>query len=99
MKDSKSSPHSDVQAPNHPNTPSNSKTLRRRYSDFFEFAPVGYFTFDRDGVILKANPTGALLLGTDHNRLLNKPFSQFISPESEKVFELHSRLIFNTGTL
>ena len=99
MKDSKGSPHSDVQAPNHPNTPSNSKTLRRRYSDFFQFAPVGYFTFDRDGVILKANPTGALLLGTDHNRLLNKPFSQFISPESEKVFELHSRQIFNTGTL
>ena len=99
MKDSKSSPHSDAKASTHPTTASNSKTLRRRYSDFFQFAPVGYFTFDRDGVILKANPTGALLLGIDHDRLLNKPFSQFISPESEKVFALHSRQIFNTGTL
>ena len=72
---------------------------RRRYSDFFQFAPVGYFTFDRTGVILEANSTGALLLGTDRNRLLNKPFSQFISPESEKVFELHSRRIFNSRTL
>ena len=99
MKDSKSSPHSDVQASNHPITPSNSKNLRRRYSDFFQFAPVGYFTCDRTGVILEANSTGALLLGTERNRLLNKPFSQFISPESEKEFESHSRRIFNTDTL
>ena len=73
--------------------------LRRRYSDFFQFAPVGYFTFDRNGVILEANSTGALLLGTARNRLLNKPFFDFISPESEKVFELHSRRIFNSRTL
>jgi len=99
MKDSKSSPHSDFQAPKHPKAPIQSKSLRRRYSDFFQFAPVGYFTFDRSGVILEANSTGALLLGTDRDRLLNKPFSQFISPESEKVFELHSRRIFNSRTL
>lgn len=73
--------------------------LRRRYSDFFQFAPVGYFTFDRTGVILKANSTGALLLGTDRDRLLNKPFSDFISPESKKVFQLHSRRIIDSRTL
>ena len=72
---------------------------RRRYSDFFQFAPVGYFTFDRTGVILEANSTGALLLGTDRDRLLNKPFFDFISPESEKVFELHSRRIIDSRTL
>ena len=73
--------------------------LQRRYSDFFQFAPVGYFTFDRTGVILEANSTGALLLGTDREKLLKRPFSQFISPESEEVFELHSRRIFNSRTL
>ena len=80
------------------NNRSESIHLRRRYSDFFQFAPVGYFTFERSGVILEANSTGALLLGTDRNRLLNRPFSQFISPESEKVFKLHSRRIFNDRT-
>ena len=93
---------SDVDRQDLENTKNNrpeSVHLRRRYSDFFQFAPVGYFTFDRTGVILEANSTGALLLGTDRNRLLNKPFSQFISPESEKVFELHSRRIFNSRTL
>jgi len=73
--------------------------LRRRYSDFFQFSPVGYFTFDRSGVILEANSAGALLLGTDRNRLLNKLFSQFIYPESEKVFELHCRRIFHSRTM
>lgn len=96
MKDGKSSPHSDFQAQKHPKAPSNLKSFRRRYSDFFKFAPVGYFTFDRSGVILEANSTGALLLGTDRNRLLNQPFSQFISPESKKIFELHSLQLFYT---
>jgi len=93
---------SDVDRQNLENTKNNrpeSVHHRRRYSDFFQFAPVGYFTFDRSGVILEANPTGALLLGTDRDRLLNKPFSQFISPESKKVFELHSNRIFNSRTL
>ena len=93
---------SDVDRQNLENTKNNrpeSVHHRRRYSDFFQFAPVGYFTFDRTGVILEANSTGALLLGIDRDRLLNKPFSQFISPESEKVFELHSSRIFNSRTL
>ena len=98
MKDGKSSPHSDFQAPKYPKTPSNSKHFRRRYSDFFEFAPLGYFTFDRSGVILNVNPTGALLLGTDRDSLLSQPFSSFISPDSQDVFELHRLGLFDTRT-
>ena len=98
MKDGKSSPHSDFQAPKPPKAPSNSKNFRRRYSDFFEFAPVGYFTFDRSGVILNVNPTGALLLGTDRSGLLSQPFSNFISPDSQDVFELHRLGLFDTRT-
>ena len=93
---------SQVDRQNLENTKNNqpeSTHLRRRYSDFFQFAPVGYFTFDRTGVILEANSTGALLLGTDRDRLLNKPFADFITPDSEKVFELHSRRIFGSRTL
>jgi len=98
MKDGKSSPHSDFQAPKPPKAPSNSKNFRRRYSDFFEFAPVGYFTFDRSGVILDVNPTGALLLRTDRTSLLSQPFSNFISPDSQDVFESHRRGLFDTRT-
>jgi PAS domain S-box-containing protein len=73
-----------------------SKSHRRRYSDCFEFSPVGYFTFDRSGVILNVNPTGALLLGTDRNKLMRQPFSAFIAPNSRDVFESHSRGLFKS---
>ena len=36
--------------------------------------------------------------GQTGTSLLNKPFSDFISPESENVFELHSRRIFSDRT-
>jgi len=98
MKDGKSSQNSDFQVPKHPEVSPNSISSRRRYTDFFQFAPVGYFTFDRAGVILEANSTGALLLGADRNGLLNQPFSQFISPESKRVFELHRLGLFDTRT-
>jgi len=98
MKDGKGSPHSDFQAPKHPKTPSSSNNFRRRYSDYFDFAPVGFFNFDWSGVILNVNPTGALLLGTDQDSLLGQSFSTFISPDFQDVFELHRLGLFDTRT-
>ena len=72
---------------------------RRRYSDFFQFAPVGYFTFDRDGTIIEVNSMGAKLLGTDRDRLLKRPFSQFTAAESKNSFEEHCRRIFRTDAM
>jgi PAS domain S-box-containing protein len=76
-----------------------SETFRRRYADFFEFAPVGYFTFDESGVILDANATGAMLLGADRKKLLGQPFSAFIAAESKEIFDSHSRRLFKTRRL
>ncbi|UCD77756.1 MAG: PAS domain S-box protein [Desulfobacterales bacterium] len=73
-----------------------SRHFKRRYADYFDFAPVGHFTFDRAGVILNVNSAGALLLGTDRESLLNKPFSAFISHDSQPVFDSHHRLLFET---
>jgi PAS domain S-box-containing protein len=72
---------------------------QRRYSDFFQFAPVGYFTLGRDGIVIEANSTGARLLGTNRYRLLKRPFSQFISVESKNIFEEHCRRLFSTGAI
>jgi len=36
---------------------------RTKYSDLYDFAPIGYFTFDKDGLILEVNLTGVDLLG------------------------------------
>jgi len=72
------------------------KSYRRRYSDYFEFAPVGYFTFDRIGVIVNVNPTGALLLGADRNHLMRQPFAAFVAPDCRDAFESHRRGLFKS---
>jgi two-component system CheB/CheR fusion protein len=70
---------------------------RDRYSDLYDFAPVGYFSFDKNGLILGVNLTGAKKLGIERNFLIRKPFSLFISPGRRDVFYLHLRQIFSTG--
>jgi PAS domain S-box-containing protein len=77
---------------------SRSKRLRRRYADFFEFAPVGYFTLDRSGYIRKSNSAGAVLLGTTPKKMLNQQFTRYLSPDSHEAFELHCRRLFDTRT-
>ena len=34
-----------------------------KYTDLYDFAPVGYFTLDHEGIIRSVNLTGASLLG------------------------------------
>jgi len=70
---------------------------RDRYSDLYDFAPVGYFSFDKNGLIIEVNLTGAKKLGVERNFLIKKPFSLFISQGSKDVFYLHLRQVFSTG--
>ena len=53
---------------------------RDRYADLYDFAPVGYFTLDPQGLILEVNLTGARLLGAPRDSLLRKPFILFVAP-------------------
>jgi PAS domain-containing protein len=68
---------------------------RGRYSNLYDFAPVGYFTFDQQGLILEANLTGATLLGIPRSALSKKPFVSFIVPEHQDAFHLHLRTVIN----
>ena len=63
---------------------------RDRYAELYDFAPVGYFTFDERGVIREVNLSGAQLLGIERRWLTNTPFSRFI-PEEEgrEIFSRH----------
>jgi len=58
---------------------------RNNYAELYDFAPIGYFTFDRQGLIRAVNLAGAQLLGKERGLLVDKPFSRFIADEEGKV--------------
>jgi PAS domain S-box-containing protein len=60
-----------------------------KYTDLYDFAPVGYLTFDEKGLISELNLTAALLLGTERAFLVGKPLSSFIPQELQDRFYLH----------
>ena len=63
---------------------------RSKYSDLYDFAPVGYFTFDKNGLILEANLTAAKELGVERSVLVNKPFRAYIVAEDREIFDVSS---------
>jgi len=72
------------------------KELCNTYSDHYDFAPVGYFSFDKNGLIRQVNLTAAKRLGVERNYIINKPFFLFISKGSKDVFSDHLRNVFST---
>ncbi|MDB5729332.1 MAG: hypothetical protein JWQ00_2537 [Noviherbaspirillum sp.] len=65
-----------------------------RYADLYDFAPVGYFTLDRQGTICEANLTGASLLGTMRSELIGKHLWHFIAPAARTAFNSFLRKVF-----
>jgi PAS domain S-box-containing protein len=71
---------------------------RNKYSNLYDLAPVGYFTLNKEGLIVGANLTGAAFLGEERNNLLKSKFSHFITPGSQDEFYLHHRQVIERGT-
>jgi PAS domain S-box-containing protein len=69
---------------------------RERYTDLYDFAPVGYMTLDEKGVIVELNLTAAGLLGVERNHLLNRTFLARIDPDSREAFYLHQRRVLRS---
>ena len=70
---------------------------RREYFDLYNFAPVGYFTLDKDGIILKANLAGSELLGVERLNLLKRTFIQYIKTDQRNIFHQHLKKVLKTG--
>jgi len=71
---------------------------RNKYVDLFEFAPVGYFTLTRTGMIDEVNLTGAKLLGEDRKHLLHHRFDRFVAPEDQNRWHQQlMRMNINSG--
>jgi len=73
---------------------------RAKYSNLYDFAPVGYLTLNQEGLILGANLTASSQLGVERRRLINKPLFLFMTKkEGKDLFYLYLRKIFRTKSL
>lgn len=62
---------------------------RDRYIDLYEFAPIGYLTLTREGLVAEANLTCSSLLGVDRKKLLNRRFDSFIADRDKDRWNHH----------
>jgi PAS domain S-box-containing protein len=65
-----------------------------KFSDLYDFAPVGYFSLDDQGSILEVNLTGAALLGMEKIRLAGRRFQLFVAPQFRPAFNVFLGDIF-----
>jgi PAS domain S-box-containing protein len=66
-----------------------------KYTDLYDFAPVGYFTLSPEGVIRQVNRTGAKLVGLPGDQILNSSFTRLIWPGLRTRFEAFITRVFS----
>ena len=72
----------------------------QRYTDLFDFAPVGYLNLDREGRVVQINVAGAALLGAAPAALLGRRWLDFVAGDAQQraadllaqAFSTHRRL-------
>ncbi len=72
-------------------------TIRERYFDLYDLAPVGYCTIRENGLILEANLTVAALLDVSRNEMVNQPISRFILKEDQDIYYFHRKRLVETA--
>jgi two-component system, cell cycle sensor histidine kinase and response regulator CckA len=72
------------------------EALLEKYTDLYDFAPVGYLTLDQQGVICEANLAGASLLGMARSALMNRRFGHFVSSADLPNFDTFLQKAFSS---
>ena len=69
-----------------------------KYTDLYDFAPVGYLTLTQEGIIREANLAGSSLLGVGRAALVSERFGSFVSPADRSAFGDFLRDVFEDTT-
>jgi two-component system, cell cycle sensor histidine kinase and response regulator CckA len=67
-----------------------------KYSDLYDFAPVGYLTLDREGTIRGSNLASASLLGTARSWLVNRRFGLCVAAADRPAFDAFLMRVFES---
>jgi len=68
---------------------------RQKFSDLYDYAPVGYLTISEKGLILDANLMAAELLGIERAYLIKQPLSAFIVKEEQDRYYLYRKQLLD----
>ena len=71
-------------------------TSAEKYTELYDFAPTGYFTFSENGEIVELNLTGASMLNNSRSYLKNKFFGIYITIYSRPNFNTFLANVFAT---
>jgi len=67
-----------------------------RYTDLYDFAPTGYFTLSKEGIIFELNLYGSQMLGKERLYIINRRFGLFVSDDSKQVFDDFISRVFSS---
>ncbi len=67
-----------------------------KYTNLYDFAPVGYLTLDKDGIILEVNLTASRMLDIERHTLFKSRFGNYVANEDKDSFHLYLRKVFKT---
>lgn len=70
--------------------------VEQRYTELYDFAPSGYLTLSKEGVILELNFAAARMLGKERSYLVKTTFSKFISADTRTAFNLFFQKVFES---
>ncbi len=69
-----------------------------KYTELYDFAPSGYITLSKEGIITELNFSAARMLGKERLHVVTKNFSLFVSAETRPVFNAFFHHVF-TGKI
>ena len=67
------------------------ETAQARYFDFFNMAPVGFFSIDEKKLIVECNHTAVKMLGRDRATIIKQPITKFIMKEDQDIYYLYNK--------
>ncbi|MCW8933626.1 MAG: ATP-binding protein [Gammaproteobacteria bacterium] len=69
---------------------------RDRYADLYDFAPVGYMTFCKKGIVENINITGSSMLKAQRINIIGKPFILWLTSSCVITFFDHIKKVIET---
>jgi PAS domain S-box-containing protein len=70
------------------------ETALEKYTELYDFAPVGYFSIDQQGLIQEVNLMGAAMFGALRSRLLKRRLQAFVAPTSRPIVDAFLKTTF-----